>query len=779
MGSYMDAMYEHKHVVSNIVEDLSRRDPRFNFIKESYHEFMTGQYGLDQNAGDSGEIQLFLLAGFYDIITSAIYEVLNVFNLEITFKDVPNLLNSNALVELLVSIYEKSKCLSPQPAKIRSINRAPQRSKDHQYQYPTQLNSSNVRVLSIQPGAEEGPIECKLYVRDINTDGIEAALSYAWGKGPLSDETITVDGSTFSVTKNLYGILHKLRLPDVPRDIWIDAICINQSDPEEKGHQVRLMGDIYSKATEVIIWLGDWPPKWMDLLLKQLDDQRDSFPRAFGGNLMDPYDLPSILNDFLKYKKEDQWDEKRCGLGIMLHRYLALVMSREWWERIWTIQEAALPLNEPTIYFRGFYYLYSTLISAMDVCPSEEDISNSNLFSPGTETLRSTMMVGILQRNSNIWSNLLIRHLRPEKAKEGNQPHKWRRITLIGLLSFATRYRATDRRDKIFALASLLSKSTGLLINVDYNESDQAVYRRITARGMNTTLGCNGAFHYNFIFESEGDLRDTQPGPSWVFDFTYSDVDEHFPLSRRPALLGFLNLKENFQPFWGGSQQQKTFATPKTLFSSGISIGVICHTKRSVAITRENHKTYDQLFESFIEESRQERDKMVTADKVLERKTEDVAANNVTVVEIDTAQSPGSDADITETESHIQWPTLEELVHTGTFGSVMWQWRLEPNVDDKFEEAFVLVFENISKTYLFAAMEGTIGVATAPVQRGDILAIVHAHCNYLILREVNDESSASQATKKHRIVASAAITRSQENIRDQTRNKDQECFQII
>lgn len=55
-------------------------------------------------------------------------------------------------------------------------------------------------------------------------------------------------------------------------------------------------------------------------------------------------------------------------------------MLHEWWERVWTIQEATLPSKEPIIRFRGFRISYSTLISAMDAAPRRQDISDLSLF---------------------------------------------------------------------------------------------------------------------------------------------------------------------------------------------------------------------------------------------------------------------------------------------------------------------------------------------------------------------------------------------------------------
>jgi hypothetical protein len=59
------------------------------------------------------------------------------------------------------------------------------------------------------------------------------------------------------ITENLHRALLFLRDPDVPRILWIDAVCIDQSNRAEKALQIPLMTEIYAKATRVIVWLGE------------------------------------------------------------------------------------------------------------------------------------------------------------------------------------------------------------------------------------------------------------------------------------------------------------------------------------------------------------------------------------------------------------------------------------------------------------------------------------------------------------------------------------------
>lgn len=72
-----------------------------------------------------------------------------------------------------------------------------------------------------------------------------------------SDGHILCDSQNIKIGSELHDALRRLRLPDRQRLIWIDAICINQADIEERGSQVGIMGEIYSKAEQVLIWVGE------------------------------------------------------------------------------------------------------------------------------------------------------------------------------------------------------------------------------------------------------------------------------------------------------------------------------------------------------------------------------------------------------------------------------------------------------------------------------------------------------------------------------------------
>ncbi|KAF2003936.1 heterokaryon incompatibility, partial [Amniculicola lignicola CBS 123094] len=83
-----------------------------------------------------------------------------------------------------------------------------------------------------------------------------AALSYVWGKKTDEERSILIDNTKAIIRPSLYEALQHLQYEDIKPAIWIDAICINQMDVEEKNDQVPRMRAIYSGVRQAIIWLG-------------------------------------------------------------------------------------------------------------------------------------------------------------------------------------------------------------------------------------------------------------------------------------------------------------------------------------------------------------------------------------------------------------------------------------------------------------------------------------------------------------------------------------------
>jgi hypothetical protein len=131
-----------------------------------------------------------------------------------------------------------------------------------QYHYsPLLPGPESIRLLHLMPHEDEvAPIQCRLFNYSLDKSDkwihLYEALSYAWG-GSDKPRSIFIGKHALPVTINLHAALSRLRDRSFERIIWADAICIDQDNLEERGHQVQLMAKIYSKANHVIVWLGE------------------------------------------------------------------------------------------------------------------------------------------------------------------------------------------------------------------------------------------------------------------------------------------------------------------------------------------------------------------------------------------------------------------------------------------------------------------------------------------------------------------------------------------
>lgn len=104
-------------------------------------------------------------------------------------------------------------------------------------------------------------LRCKLLEYPLRNLGssyhLYEALSYVWGSEDKPQSIIIDDQSELKITQNLYTGLCRLQNHSFARIIWVDAVCINQSDNTEKQHQIPLMAEIYANASHVLVWLGE------------------------------------------------------------------------------------------------------------------------------------------------------------------------------------------------------------------------------------------------------------------------------------------------------------------------------------------------------------------------------------------------------------------------------------------------------------------------------------------------------------------------------------------
>jgi hypothetical protein len=121
------------------------------------------------------------------------------------------------------------------------------------YQY-LPLSDMEYRLVRVLP-ERMSTLKCEICHRSLHEASDYIAISYAWGDG-LDMKQLVVEGTKVMVPTSLYDALKAVRKKKEEVLVWVDALCIDQRNRDERATQVRLMGEIYSRAVSVAIWLG-------------------------------------------------------------------------------------------------------------------------------------------------------------------------------------------------------------------------------------------------------------------------------------------------------------------------------------------------------------------------------------------------------------------------------------------------------------------------------------------------------------------------------------------
>jgi hypothetical protein len=124
------------------------------------------------------------------------------------------------------------------------------------YEYiPMDPSKQQIRVLTLYPAEDrQSIIRCSLTTTSLQDFPEYSALSYVWGSSETT-HTIEINGRCFQILQNLRSALEDIRSQSHARKLWVDAICINQSDRGERSLQTLLMNRVYAQATEVLAWV--------------------------------------------------------------------------------------------------------------------------------------------------------------------------------------------------------------------------------------------------------------------------------------------------------------------------------------------------------------------------------------------------------------------------------------------------------------------------------------------------------------------------------------------
>jgi len=306
------------------------------------------------------------------------------------------------------------------------------------------LTEGDIRLLLLEPGQLDQPVRCTISAgRAADWANRYVALSYTWGSNNDMQEIICNE-SSIEVTRNLFDALHSFRQIDNPIRLWVDALCINQDNYEERGRMVKTMTQIYRNALFVMVWLGNSTTS-TSLAVNLIKNLATNGPRL-------------NLNDIMK--RSIPWSElEAVGLPSPLDsQWEALdhFMSHLWFRRVWTIQEVSVAKN--TVVACGPYMIdWETLFIATLI----------------TEAICFNGQRKPFDRMG------YKRVFRVEDYRRALTAPKDDGLSLLRLLWNERAAQATDNRDKVFALLGLASDINPQsldIISPDYTIKTTEVY---------------------------------------------------------------------------------------------------------------------------------------------------------------------------------------------------------------------------------------------------------------------------------------------------------------
>lgn len=377
------------------------------------------------------------------------------------------------------------------------------------------LLSNEIRLLILLPGIWSDPIRCKWRVVSLNGKPEYKALSYVWGRSKHS-QPIYLNGSPVFITRHLRRALRQLRSDSEAVCLWVDAVCINQSDDEEKTEQVKMMGKIYAQSQEVVVYLGDafapsfsqsfnHPSDTSDAIAHTITphecystvalDEKDtglvwrrqmsykdgSYLFCFIQLLADGVDM----NSFMAGKGQGSLDEVMEALRLFLS-------AVKWWKRVWVIQEVVIATR--------IMILYGSMIAPweMFVQAANRVLGNSQMQISSLAVNDTKVLLEFSRRILSIES-IRARWQSPEQ------------ITLLQLLRQFSGREATDPRDKVYALLGLAKDKPSVEPNYAASERDVFVGTALDIISRSKSLG---------VLTGDFTMKNNHALPSWIPDWS-------------------------------------------------------------------------------------------------------------------------------------------------------------------------------------------------------------------------------------------------------------------
>ncbi|KAF4459783.1 ankyrin repeat and SAM domain containing 6 [Fusarium albosuccineum] len=367
------------------------------------------------------------------------------------------------------------------------------------------------------------------------------ALSYTWASElPSAIASVSSGGTSgrgfvfeIELAGNLASALRHLRYEDESRVLWIDAICINQKDSNERNLQVKRMGSIYSFARRVIVWLGPEGDDSTHALstLQSLASQVEltvdnSLCPTPGASKPDwYYPFHPLPSDMFNHAT---WSSIR------------LLFTRSWFSRVWVTQEVALANRFTIVHCGGYSLPWLNLKKAIGIILAKESTPED------VKLILDPQVPGI-----------------PPPAMR----------SLLRLMTSVRRKNCQRPHDKVYGILSLVSPGLSSLIRPMYEEPAAMVFKDVFLAHIEHTK--------RFELLQYCSILNQYPGaPSWVPNW-----------ERGPRTVVFALHTGHFRQASGQSAAYHSLVSQNTLQVAGVR----CARVESVGDTAEGD--IDQIFD--------------------------------------------------------------------------------------------------------------------------------------------------------------------------------------
>jgi hypothetical protein len=368
---------------------------------------------------------------------------------------------------------------------------------DQWVQFPL-ANRKDIRLLKIDTVSENSNEICyNIIVANLDQHDLPhfIALSYTWGAATHEQQangitterthTITWNGAQICVTKNLYDFLHRAGSSDSLKlkstYLWIDMLCVNQSNLDERMEQVKLMSTIYSSADSVLVWLGEEDP-----------NTKIGF---------------EIVKHISTLDLEDLKKTTPAQIGIDDWTSVRELFQRTWFTRVWIIQEVILA--KTILVLCGSYS-----IKWEDIVKTSYRLTLTAWSRNIRHDQTNTESKKILPQSSYAIPNVL--RAQKETMIEGHE-----QLLLYSLIR-SRRFQASDPRDKVYALLGICGdniKAKPYFNPVYENRSTEKSY---TLAAIQILKDSDDLL---LLAHAEGDkFRSFKNLPSWVPDWSVDKI---------------------------------------------------------------------------------------------------------------------------------------------------------------------------------------------------------------------------------------------------------------